>query len=197
MNIHVEKQGGKIAVHSPYNSLFVKSARKLGGSWSGGCWIFPDHAEELVRESLRKYYGTDGTDEAAMVIVRVVLGLPVAPSAVQMLTFGGFPVAQVFGRDSGAKLGDGVAIVEGGFSSHGSRKNYYLIWSEGTTVQMALPTVALDRLDVHKSVERYDVVGDATPSGKEPPKRTRETVEAEIGELWDRLRALQEELDEL
>ena len=73
----VKKEDGKILVKSEYNTLFVKKARFLGGSWdrASSAWSFPDSRESLVKEILREIYGTDGEEEPAIVTVQINLDL--------------------------------------------------------------------------------------------------------------------------
>lgn len=68
-----KKDNGKIFVKSEYNTLFVKKARFLGGSWDreSSTWVFPDSREGLVKDLLREIYGTDGEDEPAIVTVQI------------------------------------------------------------------------------------------------------------------------------
>src|SRR5690606_30972717 len=46
----------------------------------------------------------------------------------------GRPVARAFGRDSGAKVLEGVVVLEGGFTSGGSVANWYTCAKKGTTI---------------------------------------------------------------
>jgi transposase len=54
----------------------------------------------------------------------------------QGLFLGGFSIARGYGRDSGARLADGVVVLEGGFYSGGSAKNSTTHASSGTLFEI-------------------------------------------------------------
>lgn len=109
----------QIAVYSPYHPTFIQKARKLNGKWKSPHWIFDARDEQRVRDVCIAVYGTDGA--------------PVETTTVQMrvdnvrddqLYAYGRCVLSRPARDSRVKLGDGVIILEGHFSSScGSRNN--------------------------------------------------------------------------
>lgn len=127
---------GTIAVTSPFDAAFVGRARALGGTWDRerGAWIFDASAEEPVRVALREVYGTDGSEadggaEATTLYVY-------APRRVWAdrapLRIGTITLARAFGRDSGARLGGGVAHLAGPApKSGGSVKNWDTRVEEG------------------------------------------------------------------
>lgn len=183
--ITVEIVGDKLAVSSPYNAKFPAKARKLGGKWTGGRWVFPAHVGERVRELCRTIYGSDGDVEAPRVLVRVALdeGHDYDCS----LTLAGIPVARVFDRDGGAKIDDGAAVLEGGITSGGSRKNPLIEWVGGTVVQLEIPETSLDAVRAEGHVATVELVDTGTEG-------RRAQLEAEAERLRARLVELEAEL---
>ena len=123
---------GKIAVESPYNSIFVDEARRLGGKFKDQKWVFDARDESAVRESCFRCYGDDGVRLHQM-DVRITAPDGLFADKTNISIFGR-TVARAFSRDSGAKVGDGVVIEAGGFSSGGSAKNWGTRAEAGTTL---------------------------------------------------------------
>jgi hypothetical protein len=128
MTVEIKHAGNDIIAHSDYHPDLPRQAKKLGGRWNSNdkCWIFDVRDEERVRELYRTIYGTDGTIATGdMVNMRVTVKEESDWAANRTgLYFAGRCVARATGRDSGAKLGNGVIVLEGGFDSGGSMKNW-------------------------------------------------------------------------
>ena len=183
------KVGDKITVTSPYNAVFPTRAKELGGRWSKRQWVFPKHAEAEVRALVIECYGTDGETDAEMVLVELVLK-DSASGDYHNLHIAGLPIARVFGRDDGAKLSEGVVVLKGGFTSGGSRKNYDLRWSEGTTVRLEVPTSRVAALREDRDVESLTIVSDAS-AAREALESERETLQARLAEIEAELKELE------
>lgn len=123
---------GKITVVSPYNSIFVAEARRLGGKFQKDQWCFDARDESAVREACYRCYGDDGI-RLHQVDIRITASKCLFADKAPISIFGR-TVARAFGRDSGAKVGDGVVIEAGGFSSGGSAKNWGTRAEAGTTL---------------------------------------------------------------
>jgi hypothetical protein len=143
--VSIEKKNGKIHVESQYNKMFVERARKLGGKWENQRWVFDERTEKSVRQSLIEAYGTDGT-ETATVTVRA--NIKHNASYYDDLTICGRQIARVFGRDSGAKMGVGIAVIEGEITSGGSRKNPAVCVSAGTVIEIMDVPLAATQIDI-------------------------------------------------
>ena len=152
---------GKITVTSPYNSIFVAEARRLGGKFKDQKWIFDARDESAVREACFRCYGDDGI-RLHQVDVRITApnGLFADKTHISIL---GRTVARAFSRDSGANVGDGVVIEAGGFSSGGSAKNWGTRAEPGTTIilrDVSAPLVkeySGDKLTIEILAEREEV----------------------------------------
>lgn len=156
MKVTIDVITGQVFAVSPYNDLLPSLAKRLGGRWKSGSWVFPAHVESEVRELYHYIYGTDGTTAVEMTAIDVVLD---GEGAVRdHVSIAGIPIARVFGRDSGAKLADGVALLRGRFKSGGSRKNFYIEWTTGTTVRLEVPLKLLGDIRDDSEVESVTVV---------------------------------------
>ncbi|MFK0294791.1 hypothetical protein ACIQU6_30565 [Streptomyces sp. NPDC090442] len=139
--VTITTENGKTCVESPYHPDWPSEARNLGGKWSGGVWVFDARDESRVRELAREVYGTDGTpDPGGNVTVRIPLVVDVrGPGNGRPATLYryGRTIATRFGRDEEPRLGDGVILVEGGFTgSAGSRSYIELGPLDGTVVEV-------------------------------------------------------------
>ena len=117
-----------VIVRSPYNPDFVRDARPLGGKWdaSGKVWVFPIGRESYVRDLCQRVYGTDGTARTVTLRVTIEKGYYINEHR-GAIYLAGRQIARAFGRDSGAKAGDGVVFVSGCPDSGGSMKNWTTI----------------------------------------------------------------------
>ena len=140
--VKIEKSNWKIngtskecvTVESPYNPNFPKRARALGGKWKAPLWIFDARDEKRVRDLCIEIYGTDGSSPE-LVSIRVTVEES-DYSYEKSFYVAGVQVARSFDRDSGARLGDGVVLLKGGFGSAGSRKNPTITVDAGTIFEL-------------------------------------------------------------
>lgn len=123
--IHVHVDDKEINVRGPYNWGFVRGAKKLAGKWQASqkSWTFDVRVEGLVRALCMRWYGSDGATIPDLVDVR--LTYPDGRRALQspVVVYGRI-VASATGRDSGARLGEGVVLAQGGVTSSGSWANW-------------------------------------------------------------------------
>lgn len=160
-----------ILVYTPYNSEFVSRAKAAAGTWNGAnkAWVFPAEQTAAVRTILNDIFGEDGSPLAAEV-ARVRLRCIQQPEGVDSewpdqgggleCSLAGRQVARAFGRDSGAKLGPDVVVVQGGFSSGGSRNNPRLVISRGTIVDLLRTPETIARRLVAEYPEHCRIVAD-------------------------------------
>ena len=137
--INVEIANGKAYITSPYNTDFVARVKKCGGRWDGAkrVWAVDVDALEAARAAMMDVYGE--TDESpAGELVTLVVNFPERYNAdcCKPLMVAGKVVARAFGRDSGAKVGDGVAFTAGGPDSNGSRANWDVTVEPGSACEV-------------------------------------------------------------
>jgi hypothetical protein len=153
--INAQKNDNTLLIKSPYNSDFVDGARDLGGEWNPDCesWSFPIWREEAVSLLCARVYGVAISEmDAAPVNVRITARSDIKCEKGPVM-FAGRVLVKAFGRDSGAFMGDGCALISGEKASGGSVKNWCTIIREGAVLEMmnVLPAQAID--DDNWSVE--------------------------------------------
>ena len=72
------------------------------------------------------------------------------------VTFLGYPIARAFDRDSGAKLGTGVSMIEGDITSGGSRANWTSNVDKGSVFRLQVPKKMLDKLN-QPTADKWDI----------------------------------------
>jgi hypothetical protein len=147
--INLTLKGGRAVVDAPYDPGFVSKAKLLGGKWDAGAkvWSFDARDESNVRDLLREVYGSDGAPLLAddLCRIRVTLGQQII-AARDAFRVGGRTVALAYGRDSGAKVGEGVVFLSKRPQSGGSAKNWCTHIPAGAVFEVRdFPRGAVDR----------------------------------------------------
>jgi hypothetical protein len=121
-----------------YNKIMVEECRNLGGKWDKeqGAWIFSGIVSEEV-EILDERYNS------SLIAVELTAVDDIGQHN-EAVSFLGYTLATAYGRDSGAKLADGVALIRGQVGSGGSMKNWRTVVESGTVLRMELPKLVLD-----------------------------------------------------
>lgn len=132
--VSVKIDGASALIKCPYNDALVGHLRQLGGKWTGSEWRIDARDEGRARELLHTYYGTDGISAPDTVTLRVTWTADESQYG-DSIKCHGRPIARAYGRDSGAKLGDNVAVLCGGFTSGGSVK-HWCTWAPTGTVAL-------------------------------------------------------------
>lgn len=130
----IEVQNGKANVYTPYNPDFVKAIKGIGGAkWDSSerCWTIPETAVDAARIIMTEVYGYSDIKENKTVTLRVIFNERISKTRADIVLFGKI-LAHAYGRDSGAKVGDDVAYIEGGATSGGSAHNWNSIVKEGS-----------------------------------------------------------------
>jgi len=184
--VTLEKRGTKLAVRSPYSALFVSKAKEFGGKWDGEdtTWTFDIRDEARVKDLCVRYYGSDGvTDDVCT--LRVAFTRDVGADACPFTVFGRV-VARARGRDSGAKLGDGVICLAGRARSGGSVKNWQTVLTGGTVVLIRdFPRARAEELAAQPGVEWavFSVEPEAVPVDIPALRDERAGLAARIAEI--------------
>src|SRR5689334_11041243 len=124
MNVSIklsEKNQNALCLYAPYHPSLPAKARDLGGKWSGQYWWFDKRDEQRVREMTKEIYGTDGEEVTDTVTVRIDAS---GWSGKREIFSLGRQIVSRFSRDSRVRLGDGVILISGGFSSSGGSRNH-------------------------------------------------------------------------
>lgn len=177
-------QDGKARIYTPYNATFVSRVKTAGGRWDadGKCWTVPADAVEVVRGILRDVYGMDDSPAQDAVRIRLTFAKRVAEygAAVTIL---GHTVSRAYGRDSGARPGDGVYYEAGKPTSGGSAKNWASVVAEGSVVVLAaVPRALLERGDLPDGVTA-EIVPAGPTIDRAALAAERERLAARIAEI--------------
>jgi len=181
MKTTITVSNSTVSVNSPYNTDFITAARKLGGKWVSPEWEFDIRDEQRVRDLCRDVYGTDGitTD---LCTIRAEFG-PSDNAGREPITVFGRVVARAYGRDSGAKLGEGVVLLSGGFGSGGSMKNWETTAKNGTEVLIRdVPRVAVQTA-IDGGATWLSIEAETAPVDHAALTREREKLMARIAEI--------------
>ena len=114
---------------APFSSEFVKKAKLLGGKWglTDGVrsWIFPRAAKIHLENLCIDIYGENGKDPVECVTLQISFPNGGDSDYCKGIEAAGRSICYASGRDSGAKVSDGVVFLRGGCKSAGSVKNWY------------------------------------------------------------------------
>ena len=108
-------------------------------------WTFPEHYRENVVEILADIFGySESTSDT--VLVRLTVGGHALEAERDSVRVAGREVARATGRDSGARLGPGVALMEGRIGSGGSRQYWRTVVPAHSELHIELPRSAAVRV---------------------------------------------------
>ena len=166
---------------TPYNANFVAAIKRIGGArWDRDrrVWAIPAEAIDQAREIMRRVYGEDDRPSAEpSVSVKLTFSDRICEWRAPV-TILGKTIASAWGRDSGARVGDDVAFVEGRPESGGSMKNWYSVVPAGCVVVLHnVPQAAL-QMELPEGV---------TAEVMQPATIDRAALEAERERLLARL----------
>lgn len=137
---------GVASIYTPYNKDFVSRIKLLGARWNADarCWQINERAIEDVRNAMREIYGRDDLPITQTVDVELVFSRSFSALR-EPVTIMGRTIASAYGRDSGARIGDGVMFLSGNPESGGSVKNWNTVIPEGCVIKLPnLPKPAFD-----------------------------------------------------
>lgn len=132
-----------------YNQNMVTECHNLGGKWDADekAWVFSGIVADKV-ELLDEKYNSE------LVNVEITFN-ETARGDREPVYLAGFKIAQAWGRDSGAKLAEGISLIAGDVSSCGSVKNWGTRIAEGTVIRMQIPRLCLD--DIGQDVDVKEI----------------------------------------
>lgn len=147
----------KIFVECPYIAWMPKHLRAMGGTWDGTYWVFSEDADTLrgLKDLLRATFGYNQDSRKATVKLKAKNSLSTGKVA---YVVGGFILSSARGRDSGAKVGDGVKLIDGSIYSGGSVKNWYSGIDGGTVFK--IKNFPLDEMHRYEEDFEFEVVSE-------------------------------------
>lgn len=154
---------GRIAIDSPYNPDFVKKIKAAGSRWNGAAWETDERNIETVRSIMCQVYGRDDRPTET-VTVKVTLSQGISEWRGPVILFGR-NIASARGRDSGARVGDGVSFKAGGCDSGGSVKNWRTTIDDGSVfIIYDLPKLAVEqRLGWEDEYGTFEIIAPKDP----------------------------------
>lgn len=159
MKVQAIRENGKIKMKSGFHPDLAQKAKQLGGKWDGGekCWIFDERDDEHVKKLYMRIYGDDGETTQNLVDVRITVVEELSECCGAIYACGKI-LAKAFGRDSGAKVGDGVKLLKGKIDSGGSMKNWRTIIGDGSVFELRDVTERAAKVEFDKyNSETYKV----------------------------------------
>ena len=128
---------GIAAIYTPYSSEFVQRVKALGGRWDAAekCWNVREQTIEMVREAMREIYGRCDAEPTATVTIVATFSNEVSAWHEGVRLFGRV-LAAAWGRDTGARVGDGVAFIKGKPTSGGTRADWRTFIPAGCEVEI-------------------------------------------------------------
>lgn len=154
-DFEIRVKDGKAEIYTPFNRQFVDKVKLMGARWNGSarCWTMDADAVEDVRKVMRDVYGRDDGSAGETVTVTLEFAYGYDSDYGEPVTILGRTIATAFGRDSGARVGDGVMFLEGKPTSAGSRKNWYVSIPSGSIVKLLkVPKTLIEAADLPDGV---------------------------------------------
>ena len=138
LNYRIDIDSGKALITSPYNPDFISKVKLMGGKWDAGkrVWKVDESLVEDVRSTMREVYGRDDRGELSGTCTVIVSFSDDVDGYKSPVTVFGRVIASAYGRDSGAKVGEGCAFLEGKPESGGSMKNWRTTVPAGSKVKI-------------------------------------------------------------
>lgn len=180
----------------PYNHNFVQRAHRLAGQWDEGKgrWRFDARDLEKVKKACMEVFGTDGSIPEKLFTLQARAIVEISASR-KSIFFAGHQIARAWGRDSGARLGDGVILLEGEVRSGGSRVNWDTIIDDGSVIE--IKDLTPKQVDLAKrSAERYEK-WEILSVVEQPNIATANHIEEEERALRKRLKEIKDTKDAL
>lgn len=176
---------GKASVYTPFNRDFVDKIKLMGARWNPAarCWQVDECIVPDVREAMRSVYGRDDQPVAEVVDVELTFDESVCEGKGPVTILGRI-VASAWGRDTGARVGDGVMFVKGRPDSGGSRAHWETYIPAGCVVKLLkVPKMATEDAELPAGVSMRIIGGGVDREALEEERRKLLARIAEIDEL--------------
>lgn len=143
--IKKEEKNSITSLKHRYNTILIERCKNLGGKFDdeSKSWIF----NSVVFDEVEKIDETFNSDTVTVEIT----ALAKQNELREAVQFCGYPIAQAFGRDSGAKICTDVYMISGKLYSGGSQKNWYSCIEGGSVFRLNISKNLLQELK-----ETYD-----------------------------------------
>tara|TARA_R110000796_G_scaffold65782_2_gene151792 strand:- start:6552 stop:7238 length:687 start_codon:yes stop_codon:yes gene_type:complete len=151
--VDAEKQkssAGVVTLKADYNAHLVKKCRNLGGRWccDTKSWVFLTLVGQEVEE-LDVIYNSD------KIVVEITASHD-CYAHLSDLTFKGITIATATSRDSGAQLGNGIALLRGKIRSGGSNANWNSQADDDSVFRLEIPEKVFEMKVFEINEKDYD-----------------------------------------
>lgn len=152
-------EDNNIEVETPYSSLFVSRLKESIGKrkWDANkrVWVVGEEDKDVLLAILKEVFGySESREETCDVEITLDPHYLVNRGPIMIA---GVVIAQAWGRDTGARLGENVTVIKGGFTSGGSRANWDTRIDEETVVRVKdFPVWGLSE-DVPSNVKNFKI----------------------------------------
>jgi len=184
MNIKVEQKEEKLQIYTPYNKNFVSDLKQSVSTakWSGSCWEVSIEAKELIDGLLKEHYGYNPGQPKVKIEITAKEEIEEMTGSVN---FAGCPVAYARGRDTGAKVCDGIIKMSGNIRSGGSARYYKTIVEKGATFRLETYKNIIDEKTYDESIWDVKTLSESID---------REALLSEKEQLLKRLNEIEKQL---
>lgn len=173
----------KIKVYSPYNPEFVRRIKHMKGKWRDGCWEVRADLIEEVRALMVEIYGRDDRP-TKMVNIKVTAKEALTSDYCSGIEMFGRSICRAYGRDSGAKISDGIVFLKGDCTSDGSMKNWYTKIFEGSVfIVYDVPVLALEFENPYANDIKIEVMEKKESINKADLMKEKEQLLKRIAEI--------------
>jgi hypothetical protein len=138
---YLAEKDGEIIVKTPYNAEFVADLKATTSSrkWDGAnkTWIVKKDERSAVEKLIQKHFGVSGTESRTKTLI--IRAKKEIFEYCKSISVSGIPIARATGRDSGARVCDGVTLLEGHIGSGGSVKNWKTEVDADSVLKITVP----------------------------------------------------------
>lgn len=154
--IKVEKINDKCICQCPKNFNVIKKFKNLNGIWdtNNKWWVFDELLFESIKKLMFKYYGTDnGEYKSCQLIIKNYTD----SKTLSGIIISGFELCKAWGRDTGAIVSNGVALLDGEIDSGGSYKYWCTECADATFNILRFPISMLKNSSIKKLQENNQI----------------------------------------
>lgn len=184
MNVSLLRKNGELRVKSPYNSVFVKIARKYAGKFSKPFWIFPPQVENDIRDACLDIYGAGGSEISKSVALRIEIpeetSMARGPILLSLRTL----VEASASRYGEPKFGTGVVLREGACLRTGSLNHWKTVVEKDTVFDVhRVPKELLPRYESYAKGKGWKIAIIGESIDRSALEKEREDLLKRISEI--------------
>lgn len=182
--IKLEKKEDKLYIYTPYNCEFITAVKLLGGKWKSNisAWCVNIDLEKEVIDILKDVYGYQEKK------VNIVISFNSEQSLGYDFEIAGRTILRRTYRDSRVKLGDGISVLNGTFSSSGGSMRNPCIGNIEEGTEILIRNFPENRMDDIKQYSFLEV------KIKEKNKIKSKYSDVSLENLYDMMKEIEQEV---